>query len=275
MLNHIHVIAHRGASAYAPENTLASFKRAEVLGAGCIEFDVQLTADKALVVFHDETLRRTTNGRGDLIKTTSEQLSQLDAGSWFSRQFKGEPVLSFKDALLWFSTRAIKANIEIKAAASHIEQTTLAVLREINRHWPTSKALPIVSSFEIKALRICAHLMPDLPKALLLSAWRDDCVALAKELGCKGINLSRRIVTPERVKTIKDAGFIVCVYTVNRRRDARRYLQWGVDAVFSDYPDLLIKLSYLGAITQAARRFFNKVFKKIWIKLPESPKIIR
>ena len=262
MLGHIHVIAHRGASAYAPENTLAAFNRAEVLGAGCIEFDVRLNAEGELFVFHDESLERTTNGRGFLVKTTSEQLRQLDSGSWFSAQFKGEPVLSFKDALLWFSTRSVKANIEIKAPANHIEQTTLAVLREINRHWPNSKPLPLVSSFQIEALRLGAQLMPDLPQALLLSTWRDDCVLVAKEFGCVGINLSRSIVTQERVKRLKDADFIVCVYTVNRRRDARRYLQWGVDAVFSNYPDLLIKLSYIGVITQATRRFLKKVFKK-------------
>jgi glycerophosphoryl diester phosphodiesterase len=263
MLDHVHVIAHRGASAYAPENTRSAFIRAEVLGAGCIEFDVQLSADGELFVFHDDTLNRTTNGRGAFALASSEQLRQLDAGSWFSSRYKKEPLLSFKEALLWFSTRSIKANIEVKAPKERIEETTLAVLREINRHWPMSKPLPLVSSFELEALRLCANLIPDLPLGLLLSTWRDDCLTLAREIGCVAVNLSRRYVTRERVALLKDADYTVCVYTVNSRSEAQRYLTWGVDAVFSDYPDLLTKPSRM-----------QMFLKKIWIKRQESPKII-
>ena len=266
MLEYTHVIAHRGASAYAPENTLAAFSRAEVLGAGCIEFDVQINAEGELFVFHDELLNRTSNGRGAFHLTSSEQLRALDAGSWFGREFKAEPIVSFKDALLWFSTRTVKANIEIKASAASLQDTTLAVLREINRHWPVSKALPLVSSFHTEVLRLCVELMPDLPTAWLLATWREDCVRVAKELGCVSINLSRRGLTREHVRRLKDADFTVCVYTVNRAREARVYLKWGVDAVFSDYPDLLIKPSFL-------QRCKN-VFKNFWIKKVESPKIV-
>ncbi len=262
MLDHIHVIAHRGASAYAPENTLAAFHRAEVLGAGCIEFDVQLSADNDLFVFHDDGLRRTTNGQGQFRMTTSEKLRQLDAGAWFSAHFRGEPIPSFGDALQWFAPRAVKANIEIKASTNQVEQTTLAVLREMNRHWPAKKALPLVSSFHLEALRLCAQLMPDLPLALLLATWRDDCLQLAKELGVGTVSLARAIVRRERVILLKEAGYNVCVYTVNRRAEAQRYLRWGADAVFSDHPDLLIKPPLIKAISQKLRRFLKKDFKK-------------
>ncbi len=114
MVYHINrqLIAHRGAAGYAPENTLASFNEALARGASFIEFDVMLSADNEAFVFHDENLKRTTNGRGEFGHVDAAYIKTLDAGKWFARRFKGEPVLTLIQALEWLAYTDINANIE-------------------------------------------------------------------------------------------------------------------------------------------------------------------
>lgn len=232
------VIGHRGACAYAPENTLASFDKALSLGCRFIEFDVMCSADGEPFVIHDENLKRTTNGKGFVGLVTADYMDSLDAGSWFSRRFKGEKIPHFKDALNWLSFSGAQANIEIKPYPGAVESTTIAVLSHIHRHWPADKALPLVSSFDWDALVLCRSISPEMPLGLLLHEWDEHWLQKAKQLDCFSIHLNRKILTADRVKTIKEAGYVVCAYTVNRSRLAKKLFSWGVDAVFSDYPDL-------------------------------------
>src|SRR3990167_5946440 len=104
------LIAHRGASAYAPENTLVAFDEARLLGARCIEFDVMMCKDGELFVFHDDKLTRTSNGKGDFHDATSEYILRLDAGSWFSPRFVGEKIPSFSEVLQWLIRHRLQAN---------------------------------------------------------------------------------------------------------------------------------------------------------------------
>lgn len=234
------VIGHRGAAAYAPENTIAAFDKALSLGCRFIEFDVMCSADGEPYLIHDDTLKRTTNGRGGVGQVESAYLQSLDAGSWFSRHFKGEPVPHFKDALKWLSFSDVQANIEIKPYPGTVEQTAVAVLSHIHRYWPQGKELPLVSSFEWDALLLCRSIAPEMPLGLLLHEWDDQWFQKAKQLECFSVHFNRKILTSDRVKAVKDQGYIVCAYTVNRKRLANKLFNWGVDAVFSDYPDLLI-----------------------------------
>lgn len=233
------IIGHRGASAYAPENTLAAFNKALALGCRFIEFDVMCSADGEPFVFHDDNLKRTTNGRGDIGLVESAYLQTLDAGSWFSRQFKDERIPHFKEALQWLTSSDVQANVEIKPYKGMEEQTTIAVMSHINRYWPAEKALPLVSSFSWDALSLCRSIAPEMPLGLLLDAWDAQWLQKAKQLQCFSIHFNRRVLTAERVKAIKAQGYILCAYTVNRKRLANKLFHWGVDAVFSDYPDLL------------------------------------
>lgn len=233
------VIGHRGAAAYAPENTIASFEKARELGCHCIEFDVMLSADGEAFIFHDEKLKRTTNGRGDVGKVTAEYLQSLDAGRWFSRHFRGEKIPSLQEAIEWLVQHDMRANIEIKPYPQTTEQTTIAVLAHINRYWPREKEPPLVSSFDEDALTLFHSLSPDIPIGLLLDKWNENWLKKAQELNCYSVHLSKRITTLKRVISIKDAGYKVFVYTVNRKRKAAKLLSWGVDALFSDFPDLL------------------------------------
>ena len=233
------LIGHRGASGYAPENTLAAFNKAHALGCRFVEFDVMLSGDGEAFIFHDDTLKRTTNGRGQFGLVSAEYIRSLDAGLWYSKQFRAEKIPSLQDAIEWLVQTGVHANIEIKPYPGTTEQTTIAVLTHINRFWPEDKALPLISSFDQKALALCRSLAPEIPIALLLDKWDKDWLLKARDLQCYSVHLSRRAATAKRVLEIKEQGYQVYVYTVNWKRKAAKLFNWGVDAVFSDYPDLL------------------------------------
>lgn len=233
------IIAHRGASAYAPENTLASFNKAWSMGARMVEFDVMLSADGEPFVFHDDNLKRTTNGQGEFGQVSAEYIRSLDAGSWFSNQFSSEKVPSLLTTLQWILAKDMQANIEIKPYPGMTEQTTVAVLTHLNRYWPHGKNLPLVSSFDLKALSLCRSLSPEIPIGMLLHEWDDDWLSMSRKLSCYSIHLNAKIVTKARIEAMKAEGYFVYVYTVNHQRLARQLFAFGVDAVFSDYPDLL------------------------------------
>ncbi|KTD23546.1 glycerophosphoryl diester phosphodiesterase [Legionella lansingensis] len=234
------IIGHRGASAYAPENTLAAFNEALALGCHYLEFDVMMSVDGEPFIFHDDNLKRTTNGQGEVGLVTAEYLRSLDAGRWFSRRYQGEKIPHFREVLEWLTFSNMQANIEIKPYPSTTEQTTVAVLSHINRYWPQNKPLPLVSSFDLAALRLCRDLAPEMPLGLLLDKWDEDWLQKAKELQCYSVHYNKRAITAARVKDIKEQGYALFVYTVNRKRQAKKFFEWGVDAVFSDYPDLLV-----------------------------------
>ncbi len=233
------IIGHRGAAAYAPENTFAAFNTALSLGCRHIEFDVMLSADGEPFVIHDESLKRTTNGRGDVGLVNASYLESLDAGKWFSSRFLGEKIPHLSDVLKWLNFSNVHANIEIKPYPGTAEQTTVAVLSCINRYWSNEQSMLLISSFDLDALLLCRTLAPEMPLGLLLHAWNDHWSDLAHDLSCYSINLNRKIITPERVRSIKEKGFLVFAYTVNRQRQAKKLIDLGVDALFSDYPDLL------------------------------------
>lgn len=233
------VIAHRGASAYAPENTMAAFEKAAALGARMIEFDVMLSKDGEPFVIHDENLKRTTNGRGEVGNVDAAYIDSLDAGKWFSKKFTGENIPHLQAVLKWLIFADINANIEIKPYPGTTEATTIAVMAMINRFWSYDKTPPLISSFDWDVLRLCRGIAPELPLGLLMHEWTDRWEAEARALQVVSVHLNRKILTAQRAQAIKEQGYQLAVYTVNRRRQAHKLFGWGVDSIFSDYPDLL------------------------------------
>lgn len=233
------IINHRGASAYAPENTLSAFNKAYAMGGRFIEFDVMLSADGQPFVFHDDQLERTTNGKGAFHRMDSDKLRTLDAGSWFSKRFVGEKIPTLREVLMWLIEKDVFANIELKPTSENLEQTTVAVLSHLNCFWPSNKPLPLISSFDMEALILCRGLSPELPIGMLMHHWQENWPKQAKQLDCYSIHLNERIATQKRIHAMKSQGYQVYVYTVNRKAQALKLFQYGVDAVFSDYPDLL------------------------------------
>ncbi len=233
------IIGHRGAAAYAPENTLAAFDKALSIGCHFIEFDVMCSADGEPFVIHDEALKRTTNGKGEVGQVDAAYLRSLDAGSWFAKPFQGQTIPHFKEAIKWLTFSNVQANIEIKPYPGTVEATTIAVLSHLHRYWPQNKPLPLLSSFAYEALQLCQSIAPEMPLGFLLHEWDDAWLVKAKQIGCYSLHFNRKIITAERVQAVKAQGYKVLVYTVNRKRLANKLFDWGVDAVFSDYPDLL------------------------------------
>jgi len=234
------VIAHRGASAYVPENTLLAFQKARELGCKMVEFDVVFTRCQTPVVIHDNALKRTTNGRGYCSDLTLEELKALDAGRWFSRKHAGLSVPTLVETIACLKELGLNANIEIKETGKDKAMLAAAsVLAIVNEHWPDNLTEIIFSSFDEAVLAALRHLSPDINLGLLLHEWKDDWQKRAEHYGCVSLHLNQRLLTKDRVQAIKAADFYLLSYTVNRVRRAKKLFDFGVDAIFSDYPDLL------------------------------------
>lgn len=244
------VIAHRGAKTYAPENTLSAFKLAKTKGASWVEFDVQLSRDGQLFVFHDDDLRRTTNGKGLARNLTMAELKELDAGSWFSPEFANERIPTLQETIDCLVENKLHANLEIKCCGEtdYDEQLAVKVCDFLN-----SQNLPIqilVSSFSFDALQIVHDRLPHYPLAMLLeiTKWShftkhiSEIETLYQQLNCCSLNLNQAILDRDKVKCL-DFADQIAVYTVNQPERAKALFNWGVDSVFSDQADLL-KFSY-------------------------------
>ena len=233
-------IAHRGASAYCPENTRSAFVKAAELGASMVEFDVQLTRDGVPVVFHDDTLNRTSNGKGRLDEHSYDSLKELDFGHWFSNKFKGETLLSLRECLQLVQNLGLKANIEIKSPTPELRlKTATAVLICINEYWDMERSEPLISSFDKHLLFQIRELSPDILLGYLCYQWDESWYQFTQKCNCYSIHLYWRLLNTKRIDQIKKTDLKLLSYVFNRSRRATKWISKGVDAVFSDYPDLL------------------------------------
>jgi len=226
--------AHRGASGQAPENTHAAFAAALDLGVDAIELDCQLSADGELIVIHDETLDRTTDGLGPVAARTWAELAVLDAGAWRGPQFRGERIPRLADVLEQVHGRAL-LNVEIKSARDvGAIEAKLAALT-------TARAAVewiLFSSFHEAAVR---NLRAAAPAAAIGVLWdrrpASAALDLAAALDARCIIPARRLVDARLVDAAHARDLGVWVWTVNEVPEMRRLLALGVDALFSDYPD--------------------------------------
>lgn len=237
------IYAHRGARAYAPENTLLAFALAFDLGADAIECDVQRTADGALVIFHDDTLNRTTNGRGPLAARTLAELRALDAGL-------GQRIPTLDEVLALCAARGRAVNLEVKAATPEAALATAAALEPALAALDSARRdATLVSSFAHAAVGDLKRRLPWLRVATLHGGreWRQrDLLAPARALGAAAVHPGADLVTPALVERAHQQGVRVNVWTANRWSTLRRLLPWGVDGVFSDYPERAVIVRALG-----------------------------
>ena len=233
------VIGHRGAAASAPENTLAGLRRAAALGVRWVEFDVKLTACGQPVLMHDDTLERTTNGFGRVAETTLEELRRLDAGSWFDPAFAGERVPTFAEALALAGELGLGVNVEIKPCPGREAETARVATEALATLWPSDRPTPLVSSFAPECLAVAREVAPELPRGLLCHrlprTWRE----LMERFGCRTLHVDQLFLSARRVAEVKAEGVPLLAYTVNRAGRARRLFAWGLDAVFTDAPEVV------------------------------------
>jgi len=238
-------IAHRGASGRAPENTHAAFAAALALGAEAIELDCQLSADGEIVVMHDETLERTTDGAGAVGDRTAVELARLDAGGWFDPAYQGERVPRLADVLQQVRDR-VTLNVEIKSArdAGRIESKLTTLVADAR-----ATGWVVFSSFHWDILRNVHAAAPWARLGVLCDEDpRPRAMALALELGAEAIVPGRRWIEPRVVEEAHVRGLAVWVWTVNEPGEMRRLLALGVDAIFSDWPERFAGLTRPSAV---------------------------
>ena len=232
-------IAHRGAGKLAPENTLAAFRLGAAHGYRMYECDAKLSADGVVFLLHDATLERTTNGQGVAGNLAWSALSQLDAGSWHSRGFAGEPLATLEGVARHCQAQGHWLNIEIKPTPGLEAQTGRAVAREAAGLWARDAAhTPLLTSFQPDALRGAREAAPDLPRGLLLDTLWNGWLEVANQLGCVALVCNHALWDSATVAQARAAGLRTLAYTVNDEWAAERLLELGLDGIITDRLDL-------------------------------------
>ncbi|MBD7938134.1 glycerophosphodiester phosphodiesterase [Cytobacillus sp. Sa5YUA1] len=229
-------IAHRGAAGICPENTMIAFERALQLGADMIELDIQLTKDQQIVVIHDATIDRTTNGTGKVSDYTYEELCQFDAGSWFSKTFQGEKIPLLKDVLDKFYNQ-LGILIELKKPEKNpgIESLLNSLLM------PYSTDSIIIQSFNLDSLRKIKKLMPSVKIAVLVNypLQIKDIKRIAQEF--EYVSLKWTMVNKKVMSALKQAQLRTIIWTINTKKQLDSVRCWDIDAIVTDHLQLLAK----------------------------------
>ena len=238
----IMVIAHRGFSGAAPENTLASFQKAIDVGSDMLELDIHLSKDREVVVIHDESLAKTTNGQGRIADFTLSELKKLDAGFRFGPQFSGERIPTLKE-VLELAKGKILVNIEIKNPTHgryFITELADRAWQEVNKAGMVHQV--IFSSFNPAALERIREKIPRSRVALLYHKPWESPREITGGDSYAILNLRNIHLTKGKIAKIRQAGMQVNVYTVNPEKEMEQFVQWGVDGIITNHPDRLIKI---------------------------------
>ena len=216
-------IAHRGASAYKPENTLASFQKAIDLNADMIELDLRCSKDGRLVVIHDKTVDRTTNGRGKVSNKDLAQLKALNAGD-------GEAIPTLEESLNLIGRKCL---INIEIAERGVAKRLAKALQPFYYMWDSV----IISSFFFKELKIFYYYMPEIKISYLSDRLAIRNIKEISQLPIYSLNLNKEMVSEDLVEWLHSLLFSTFVFTVNSEEDLSRMRNMGVDGVFTDRPD--------------------------------------
>ncbi|WP_345794867.1 glycerophosphodiester phosphodiesterase [Thauera sp. JM12B12] len=232
-------IAHRGAGRLAPENTLAAFALGHALGYRMFECDVRLSADGQAFLLHDDTLERTTDGKGAALARTWAELARVDAGAWHSPPYAGARLPRLDEVLDFCARHDCALNLELKPAPGDARRTGATVAAEVAegaRH-AAAAPLPVLSSFDVEALEAASTVAPALPRALLLEGFSPGWLETAQRLGCVAVVGEQSAWTPETAAVAARAGLRRLAYTVNDEAQASRLLALGLDGLITDRID--------------------------------------
>jgi glycerophosphoryl diester phosphodiesterase len=240
-------IAHRGAGTLAPENTLAAFRLGASNGYRMFECDVKLSADGIAFLLHDDTLDRTTSAtpaseaQAVAGRHPWRHLVSLDAGSWHSPAFAGEPLPTLEAIAQFCIAYGYFLNIEIKPTIGTERHTGEVVAQQAARLWRNAVVPPLLTSFEIAALEGALAAQPELPRGLLIDALEDQSwaqwLAHATRLQCQAIVCNHELWNAESVALAKAAGFRLLSYTVSETEEVQRLIDLGTDGVITDRVD--------------------------------------
>ena len=220
------VVGHRGAMAYAPENTLESFREAHRRGATWVEIDVKLTSDGVPIVMHDDSLKRTTGVDRLAAETPAAELPAT--------------VPTFEQAIACFGELGLGCNVEIKPCKGREAETARVAVATLRRLWPARLPTPLLSSFKDASLAAAREAAPEFARALLIDELSDDWRGRALAVEAVGINTNGKRLTAPRAVEIKQAGYLLSTYTINDPDVARVLVAMGTDCVITDMPDVIL-----------------------------------
>lgn len=239
-MRNMEIIAHRGASAVCPENTMSAFERSLELGATGIETDVQMTSDGRLVLIHDETLSRTGGTEGWVKDTTYDQLRTHDAGSWFHADFTGERIPSLEELFKLVQGKGTLLNLELKNGIVSYKRMEEKVIQAI-RDWNLEQQV-VLSSFNHASLVRCKRLAPEIHTALLYMEKLYRPYDYAAKLEASGLHPYKLAVTQEDVAAALAIGVVTYPFTVNDPAEMQAMIDMGVQGIITDAPDVLASL---------------------------------
>ena len=241
------IIGHRGASAVAPENTIAAFREALAVGADGIEFDVRLTRDGVPVVIHDSTLRRTGRLPHRVADLTSAEISKIDVGSWFAATFANETVPSLAELFTLFQSNSSTLYLEMKCdSPAEYRPLAEACVKAIDEH--SLKSRVVVECFQLPALNILREIEPDIKTVALFeprftnpSVLSDQrIINHANDVGAAALALHHRLARESLVQKAKAAGMHVAVWTVDYPAWVERARVMGIDALITNNPAVML-----------------------------------
>lgn len=237
------ILGHRGAKNYAPENTLAAFTLALEQGADGVELDAKLSADGQVIVFHDMTVNRTTNGKGLVSGLSFSQLRELDAGGFFSEQFRGEKIPSLDEVFESIGKRAV-INVELTNYSTPHDSLVERTCDLIRRH-ALQKSI-IFSSFSPGILKKAARFLPEVPRGLLarggwIGAWARSFGFTFGDYAALHPYITD--VTHQEVQRVHRLRRKINAWTSNREEDTRRLISWGVDGIITDDPLTAVRVA--------------------------------
>jgi len=230
------IIGHRGASSVAPENTLAAFQKAIDFGADYFELDVWLSKDDSLIVIHDDSLHRTTNGTGLVAEYTYAELLQLDAGSWFDPQFAGEKLPTLRQALQLARAGDIKVCIEVKSPDAGIIPQILNLVEKLSM-----QDRVILFSFDANQVAEAKGINSEIPALYLLGDIEMTDIDFARQIHADAVGVGGE-VTKEIVTAAHNHGLEFWKWTVNEADEMRDLIDMGVDGIITNYPQRLKKV---------------------------------
>ncbi|MEC5422324.1 glycerophosphodiester phosphodiesterase [Virgibacillus sp. C22-A2] len=228
------ILAHRGASKLAPENTMPAFELAYFQEAEGIETDVQLTKDNIPVLIHDEHVKRTTDGAGYIKDLAFHQLKELDAGSWFSQKFSGTRIPSLEEFLHWAQNKRLHVNIELKN--NKIDYKNIeSIVYEMILHYQLLDRTTI-STFNSNSLKRMRDFDNNLSVALLTSKRNKNIVAYSKTIGADAIHVKYRSLSKPLIEHSHQENMAIRVFTVNRFAHIMKCFNYGCDGIITDIP---------------------------------------
>lgn len=234
---HRFIVAHRGSSGTAPENTMSSLQDAIEVGAHMVEVDVQLTKDDQIVLMHDPGLARTTNGKGIVRSLSYADLKTLDAGSWFNSKYIGEHIPLLSEALQFLNNHKTCVNIEIKPPQKDDDHITrlLAIVETVIAH--NMQNVTLFSSFHHESLYyIKKHYSNLYTAGIHLPGDKRLPSEIASEIGCNGFVCSLREITHAKAQDASKHDILMGVYTINDEHDFHKIMKYNVPALVTNFP---------------------------------------